>query len=174
MTDINILYASWRIKGSYFNEMIHCGSEYNHWVEIALQYLPEEIFEEYKDKLAFISTIQVDACRVATYLCETKELILLSHRIFPKAGKGEGHSSGRYFIFAVLHEVAHAIQKHGSPLFDNLNQEKIKEQEKEANELALSWFNDHLLSKNPELTPLTMEEVEKAQAKNQELMRENI
>ncbi len=170
---MNSLYASWRIKGSYFNEVIHCGPDYNDWVGNALRYLPEEIFDENKDKLAFISTVQVDACRVARYLCENKELILLSHRIFPKAGEGEGHSNGKYFIFTVLHEVAHAIQKHGSPLFDNLEQEEIKEQEKEADELALKWFNVHLLSINPDLPPLTMEEIKTAQAKNQELMREN-
>lgn len=171
MTDLAIPYRSWRTEGSYFNLMLHCGENYNRWVEIALQYLPEEIFNEYKEKLAIYSTAHLDACRVARRICEEREIILLSERILPKAGAVEDHSHVRYFIFSVLHEVAHAVQKHRSPLYDKLTREEKSAQEKEADDLALTWFNDHVkIRNNPNLKPLTPEETKEAQAKNLELM----
>jgi hypothetical protein len=171
MTDYEILYVPWRIKDSYFNRMLHCGSRYNTWVENALHYIPPDILNEYKENLAFVSTGQNDACRVARALCEQREIIVLSERILPKAGVNEANSVVRYFTFVVLHEVAHVVKRHRSPLLDNLMPEEFCAQEKEADELALSWYNTYIEAKaNPNLPILTKEELEKAKAKSRKLM----
>lgn len=172
MTEYDSLYTSWRVRGSYFNRIIHCGSRYNRWVEIALGYLPREIFFEYREKLAFISTAESDACRLARTLCENREIILLSERILPKSGVSEDHSDVRYFIFTILHEVAHAVKKHRSPLFDNLTVEENQAQEKEADDIALSWFNYHVKRRNnPYLKPIKPSEIKIAKERNQNLMK---
>jgi len=45
------------------NRMVDCGCYiYNCWVERALRYLPEDVFDKNKDNLAFIST--TEACRI--------------------------------------------------------------------------------------------------------------
>ena len=45
-------------------------------------------------------------------------------------------------------------------------------QEKEADELAMSWFNGHVEKRNNEhLFPITKEEIKIAKDKNQELMK---
>ena len=77
------------IEGSYFNHMLDCGDRYNQWVKIALGYLPIEILDENSENLVFISTAQRDACRVARFYCENREVILLSERILPKQGAVE-------------------------------------------------------------------------------------
>ena len=171
MTDYKTLYVRWRIKDSYLNRMLHCGSRYNTWVENALHYIPPDILNEYKEKLAFVSTGQNDACRVARALCEQREIIVLSERILPKAGVNEANSEVRYFTFVVLHEVAHVVKKHRSPLLDNLTPAEFGAQEKEADDLALTWYNAYIEAKaNPNLPILTKEEFEKAKAKSRELM----
>ena len=171
MTDIDTLYESWVIEGSYLNNMIDCGDRYNQWVEIALGYLPVEILDEHKENLVFISTAQRDACRVARHYCENREVILLSDRVLPKHGADEGQPEVRCFIFTLLHEIAHAIQKHKSQKFDGLTKEQNQAQEEEADRLAFGWFNGHIKELNNKyLPPLTEAEVETVQEKNQELM----
>ncbi len=172
MTDTEKLYESWMIPGSYFNEMLECGSYYNRWVEIALKYLPQAVLEENKDKLVFITTAQRDACRVARHYCENREVILLSERILPKQGADEGQPEVRYFIYVVLHEASHAIMKHKSPKFDELTPEENGAQEAEADAIALEWFNEHVKTRNNEyLKQITREEIEQAQSKNIALMK---
>ena len=112
------LYESSRIKGSFFNKMIHCGTDSNIWVENALEYLPKELLYENRDNLAFVSTRESHACRVSRHLCEKREIIVISECIFPENGSAEDNEKTRYFTFVVLHEIAHAIKKHKSPLFD--------------------------------------------------------
>lgn len=172
MTDDDLLYQSWIARGSYFNRMLHCGDWYNRWVEIALHYLPRDLLDEHKERLAFLAMGQRDGCRVGRELCENREIIILSEHILPKSGAKETQSEVRYFIYVVLHEVAHAIRKHRSPLFDDLTTEENRAQEDEADALALQWFNDHIKAlNNPYLPPLTREDIEDAQARNQELMK---
>lgn len=166
------LYESWRIKGSYFNQMLNCGSYYNSWVQHALRYLPKKILDENKESLVFVSTAQKDGSRLARKTCESREIILLSERILPKRNAKENQPEVRYFIYVVLHEAAHAIKKHKSPLFDNLTEEEVKAQEKEADELALDWFNQYIEERDhPHLKPLTKEEIEAEKEKNRKLMK---
>jgi hypothetical protein len=159
------------IPGSFFNEMLDCGHWYNQWVEIALCYLPQTVLEENKDKLAFISTAQVDGCRVARHYCENCEVIFLSERILPKQGADEGQPDVRYFIYVVLHEVVHAIKKHKSPKFNKLTPEEKKAQEDEADVIAMEWFNEYIKALNNKyLKPITQEEIQRAKRNNQDLM----
>lgn len=171
MTDTDKLYESWMIAGSYFNHMLECGDRYNQWVQIALEYLPQAVLSENKDKLAFISTAQQDACRVARHYCENREVIILSERILPKQNASEDQPEVRYFIYVVLHEVAHAIKKHKSPKFDSLTENEYQTQEDEADALALKWFNEHVEARNNQhLKKITMEEISEMQKTNQALM----
>jgi len=151
--------------------MLDCGP-YSQRVEIALRYLPRDVLDEHKEKLVFISMAHRDGCRLARVLCETREVILLSEHVLPKAHPDERQSDVRYFIYVVLHEVAHAIKKHRSPQYDSLTDEEFDAQEQEADHLAMQWFNDHIATlANPCLPAITREEIELAQAKSQETMQ---
>ncbi len=172
MSHTEHLYESWAIEGSYFNRMIDCGKSGNHWVEIALGYLPIDILDRHKEDLAFIAVDECDACRLAPQYRE-REIILLADRIFPKSSESESDHPARYFIFAVLHETAHAIQRHKSPRFDRLTAEEIQAQEAEADQLALEWFNQHVSDSDSQwLSPLESNEIEDAKDRSRLLKEE--
>lgn len=163
------LYQSWILRGSYFNRMLDCGDRYNQWVQNALEYLPRDVLDEHKERLAFVAMGHRDGCRLARALCENREIIIVAEHILPKVGANEGQTDVRYFIYAVLHEVVHAIKKHRSPLYDSLTREDIEAQETEADELASEWFNAHIKAlANPYLPPLTRAEVDGAKARSRE------
>lgn len=171
MTDAEELYKSWMVEGSYFNQMLACGHLYNQWVQNALEYLPQDVLDENKDKLVFVSTAQTDGCRLARRYCETREVILLSERVLPKQGAKEGQPEVRYFIFTVLHEVAHAVRKHKSQKFDNLTEREDRAQEEEADGIALAWFNEHVKARNNlYLKEITTEEIEEMRKNNRTRM----
>jgi len=67
MTDPNKLYESYIRKGSYFNLMLNCGHNYNQWVQNALCYLPQDILDEHKENLLFLTTADVDGRRIARH-----------------------------------------------------------------------------------------------------------
>lgn len=145
-----------------------CGEPCGWWVYQALKFLPPSFVDDWKDKLAFYSTSGRDACRVSRTICQEREIILLSERIVPKT-LAFTDPAARYFIFAVLHEVAHAVKMHNHPA-DAMDK---RMQEKEADEIAFAWFNEHVqLEGKRDLRNLTMEEIEQARAKNQKLMKD--
>lgn len=77
----------------------------------------------------------------------------------------------RYFIYVVLHEVAHAMRKHKSPKLDHITIDDFEAQEKDADNLAMSWFNEHVSKRNNKyLLPITKQEIEAAKEKNKKLM----
>ena len=77
----------------------------------------------------------------------------------------------RYFIFVVLHEVVHAVKKHKTLKFDDLTRQENKAQEDEADKIAMGWFNEHVKARNNQyLKPITMDEINKMDQKNQVLM----
>jgi hypothetical protein len=158
-------------KRGGFNAILDCGHWHNRWLEIALEYLPEEFLQNAKEEILFISTATRDACRVARYYCETREIILISERILPSMNTHyQSDRKARYFIYVILHEVAHAIRKHKSPLFDDLSEEESENQEKEADDLAMKWFNDHVGGLD-NLSPITKEDIERAQEEQQRAMK---
>ncbi len=152
--------------------MLDCGPDHNWWLERALEYLPQDVFAQNKERFLFTSTATRDACRLARHYCQTREVILLSERILPGQNvKDETHPKARYFIYVVLHEVAHAIKNHKSPIFDRLTNDEYEIQEKEADELAMSWFNEHVTKANNKyILPIAQQEIEAAQASNRALM----
>ncbi|MHA1919160.1 MAG: hypothetical protein ACTSWX_05385 [Promethearchaeota archaeon] len=162
---------SWRCKGSVFDKILHCSSDLpKKWIWIALNYLPREVFEELKNKIAIFSTFHKDGCRVATEIRKNREIIILSEHILPVEGASTGHSEVRYFIFVVLHEIVHAYKNHHPP--QEITEAKYKEEEAEADKLALEWFNSYEKKrKKNNFKLLTMEEVEKERKKNREFMK---
>jgi hypothetical protein len=171
MNEYSELYIPSLVRGSYFNTMINCGTNYNGWVEIALQYVPPEILWEYREKIAFIGTGAMDACRLAAALRKEREIIILSERIFPKRGAKEDDLKVKYFIFVVLHELVYAIRQHQSPLLDKLTKEENDAQEREADEMALAWIETHIRERNNQyLKAITPDEIALAKAESQKLM----
>ena len=153
--------------------LFHCGDKYTFWVEKALEFLPEEILHLLKDKIAFFSTAQRDGCRIARQICEKMEIILLSERILPKKRATGDQRKVRYFIFAVLHEIVHVLKEHRSPLYDNLTQEEADADEKEADDLALSWYNEFYEKRNNRYFKLlTINEIDEIRGENKKLMKE--
>lgn len=165
MNDEMDKYGHYLIKGTYLNEMLHCGRFFNSCVQNALEYLPLNIFDQIKTSVAIYSTNETDGCRLAREICKSREIILISERIFPGIGSTEGDERYRYFIFVVLHEIAHAYLKHRSPMFDSLSVEENDAQESEADSLALQWFNNHVVTtENPHLKALAKEEIDRAKS----------
>ena len=142
--------------------LIDCGGDYaNAAVRSALEnYLPPDVLSNFDGRLAFLSTGGVDGVRLTRSFCRDRDVILLSERILPvKSGDEEFHPAYRYFIFVVLREIAHACKDHLSPLSDDLTAPQVETQTREADELALKWFNEHA-STTLFQPPLTIAEVE--------------
>lgn len=165
---------SWGDPNHPLNKMLHCGEPYDWWIVQALEYLPSRVRDEFRDKLAFYSTARRDGCRIARAICKEREIILLSERVLPRSGAQMDDEHTRYFIFTVLHEVAHAVRKHRSAVYDHLTNEENDAQEREADELGLSWFNAHTKEKYPDLSRMTIDEVQAARDKNKRLMEQTI
>jgi hypothetical protein len=139
--------------------MLYCGRSGNVWVETALAYLPDDVFEEIEDKVS-ITVLNSDACRLGEKVKDKDEVIVLSPWLFSylPPGSSEADKEWRYFIFTILHEIAHAILKHSAP--DELGPQENQSQEDEANAYALEWFNSYVSENtHKDLAPLTIDEV---------------
>ena len=134
----------------------------------ALKYLPVEIQEWVSNNTAFFSTFgKRYGSRLSPTMCSTKEIIYLSEKTFP-LDFIENSLPTQYFIFVVLHEVAHAKFKH-----DCDNQERKLHPdndplESEANKQAITWFNLH--TKNNGLNEISMTEINAYKAKMGEII----
>lgn len=150
--------------------LIDCGGDYaNAAVRSVLEnYLPSDVLNAFDGRLAFVSTTGVDGLRLTKSFCRDRDVIVLSERIIPvRSDDEEFHPDYRYFIFVVLHEIAHACKDHLSPLSDDLTAAQAESQSREAEELALEWFNEHASTTlfQPPLTVVEIEELrEKARA----------
>ena len=173
MNDFWLKYNSQKSKNNPLSEILNCGNKYDRWVTIALNYLPKEVFFELKNKFAVFSTAERDACRIAPAISKERQIILLSDRILPKRGASEENADVRYFIFCLLHEIAHVFKNHRSPFLDGLTKTEMDVQESEANELALNWFNNFIKSrKNSYLKPIEIGEIERSKIIMQKLMKD--
>jgi len=142
---------------------INCGFG-DFWVEHALTCVPEEVAQVHHERLAFVSMPNSDARRLTPKFTEGRHVIVLSERIVPRRHVNESSPEVRYFVFAILHEVAHAVLDHRPP--SEISFEENERQEQEANELAFQWFNDALAGKaHPDIPPFTTDELAAAQAK---------
>ena len=95
--------------------------------------------------------------RIHEELSKNKQLVFLSDKIWPPRGAIETGSCLRFFIFVILHEIAHIELKHSS--------QNKTEEEYEADKMAKEWFNDHVQKINQSesgsiLKPLTCKEIE--------------
>ena len=147
--------------------LIRCGGNYaNAAVRSVLEnYLPADVLSAFDGRLAFVSTGDVDGVRLTKSFCRDRDVIVLSERIVPaRSDDEEFHPGYRYFIFVVLREIAHACKEHLSPLSDDLTAAQVESQKREAEELALNWFNEHA-STTLFQPPLTIAEVEELRDK---------
>ena len=150
-----------------------CGEIGNHWLDAALEYLPHDIFARWSNSLAFLCTSQSDAKRLTLEFRENREIIVLSERIVPAERSDEGSSDVRYFIFAILHEIAHAVFQDRPPR--SITPTEGGKQEKRADGLAFQWMNDHLRAKNnPQLPEFTPEELDAAQLRTRQMMQSSM
>ncbi|HEX6437717.1 MAG TPA: hypothetical protein VF182_11340 [Candidatus Binatia bacterium] len=142
--------------------LIDCGGDYaNAAVRSVLEnYLPSDVLGAFDGRLAFVSTGDAGGVRLTKSFCRDRDVIVLSERILPvKSGDEEFHPGYRYFIFVVLREIARACKDHLSPLSDDLTAAQLETQTREADELALNWFNEHA-STTLFQPPITIAEVE--------------
>lgn len=132
--------------------------------------VPEDVVEEHGDSLFFICMSARDGLRLTKHVRENFEVIILSDHVAPSKGEiGEGNPVFRYFMYVVLHEVAHAIRGHSSAIYDGTSPEESAAQEEEADSLATKWFNDWAVEVGCE--SITEEELGIAQEKNQDAMQ---
>ena len=151
--------------------MLYCGIIWNGWVETALNYLPTDVFDQINGKIAF-TVLNYDAFRLAHKIRDHEEIIVLSPWIFSyiPACSCETDKEYKYFIFCVLHEVAHAVLKHYPP--DEISNEENNEQEKQADNQALSWYNTYVLENSEKgYTTLTIDEIRMTQETYQKKLK---
>ena len=122
--------------------MLFGDSKHNIWVETSLHYLPDEVFEEIEGKVAF-TNLASDACRLGSKVCKFEEIIIFSPWILPDVFFTETDKVAKYFIFCVLHEIAHVYLKHDPP--NELTLGDNQKQENEADNLAMKWFNKYAI-----------------------------
>ena len=104
-----------------------------------------------------------DGRRLTRSFLEGREIIILSERIIPR-GRQPDNLKVRYFLFAVLHEVAHAISDHQAP--NKISDGENARQEEEADDLAFEWLNAYL--KRVGRAVFTKEELHQAQDASQD------
>jgi hypothetical protein len=139
--------------------LIDCGAYGERAIDRALEYLPRDVFDDLRGRLAFISAPELEGKRLPQSLREQFEIIVLPERIFPSSDSNEHDARYRYFIYSVLHEVARAFRAHLSPTLDGLTQAQADAQEREADDLAVNWFNDYATTTLFQ-PPLTLAEIE--------------
>lgn len=140
MEDIKVSEVDFT-KCNYLNDVIEvcCLSK-------ALQYLSPDLQRWVCDNVAYFSTLgKIYGRRLSPGMCETKEIVYLSEKIFPVQFNKDDIST-KFFIFVVLHETAHAKLKHKCKQDDNILDYKNDAQEQEADALALKWYNSHAMA----------------------------
>jgi hypothetical protein len=138
--------------------------------EWALSYLPQHIREEWWGRIAFVCPNNSDGKRLTQWFRKDREIIVLSEHIVPSSFSGETDTAVRYFIFVVLHEIAHAISNDKSET--ELSNENYRRQEARADSFALEWFNNYIDAKsNSGLPRLTIEEIKQAQKRIGHVMK---
>ena len=145
--------------------MLFCGLVNDSQVKMALDFLPDNIRENINGNVAF-TIFNGDECRLTPKILTYEEVIILSPWIFTNKHITTNDIGARYFVFCVLHEVAHIILKHKSPMDCYGNENQCQEQY--ANDLALKWFNSHVSEFNERgINPLSIEEIRQQQEQNQ-------
>jgi len=146
--------------------MFDCSQDAKFWIIYALRCLPEDVLAAYQDRMAFVCMDTSDGRRLTPAFCQEREIIILSERIVPRGCLPEYDPKVRYFVFAVLHEIAHAVSQHLPP--NQISEEQNAAQEREAHTLAFAWFNNYIRTRNhPHHREFTEDELMQAQSASQ-------
>ena len=121
---------------------LDCSYSAKYWINFAISLLPRVIWDHFKGKLAIVCVDSSDGRRLTFEFCKNREIVILSERIVPNGPSSEIDPSVRYFVFVVLHEIAHAYCDHKAP--NDLNEVQSSLQENEADNIAFDWYNEHL------------------------------
>ena len=151
-------------------QFVACGPHLGPLVrQIVEETLPDAVLAEHGDSLFFLCMASRDGVRLSRHVRENFEVIVLSDHIAPNIHHAETDPVFRYFMYVILHEVAHAICKHKSQYYDGISAKENEAQEVEADALATEWFNEraHDLG-NPAMTAGELAEHE---ARNQQVMQ---
>lgn len=159
-----------------FDEMLQVGGEsrpWHAWFIDALKHVPVSILEDLKPRLLIIATGHSDGCRIPPSIKEGRdEIIIIAGRILPKQAMMADNPKVRYFMHAVLHEIAHIAKEHVSP--NEITKEENTRQEQEADNLAMDWFNKcELQLRGEDSIPFTDEELKKSEAEATALIEAN-
>ena|SRR5258706_14817239 len=150
--------------------MFDCSPDAERWIIYALECLPADVLDEYQNALAFVCMDTSDGRRLTPAFREQRDIIVLSERIVPRGYAVETERRVRYFVFVVLHEIAHAVRQHQPP--NEISEHENATQEAEAHALAFQWFNNYIRERNhPDLLEFGEEELTEAQEANQRAMR---
>ena len=141
---------------------VDCSYEAKYWVDRAIGWLPSDVVEHLAGRLAIVCVDSSDGRRLTSEFCQGRQLIILSERIVPRGCLSEDDSRVRYFIFVVMHEIAHAICDHQAPR--ELPVLSAEGQEDEADVLAYKWLNEHL--ETTDQPRFSTEELSKAKAES--------
>jgi len=120
-------------------------------IEHALCCIPAEILDSID--ILFVCVDSSDARQLVMSSYLGYEIIVISEFVVSRNWRTEDHWGKRYFNFVILHEVAHAVSRHGV----SRGAEDQLRQEDEADALALEWLNDYFSSKG--MDPFTEEEL---------------
>ena len=136
-------------------------------IEIALNYLPQDIVDDLQGTLAILTMTHRWGIKLSTQLCQKYEIVLIGEGTFPKVGRLPHRDDFRHFIFIVLHEIAHAYLKHKCPYFDESTKDEIDANEDEATRNAIDWFNFSVKEKGiNDQKDLTLDEIKLFQLEN--------
>lgn len=137
------------------------GSYHDPWVRFAFGYVPPEVRRSLANKVVIASTGDTDGKTLPASRTQGRAVILLSERMLPDKSASDGTPEGRYFVFIVLHELAHVHLKHPHPAESTPG--RVAADEQKADAKALEWFNRHVRKVGvPEEPEMTIEEVLKA------------
>lgn len=141
MTDEIVKY------GDYANSISENNVTQRKYLVTALQILPQDIQKWVVQNVFYFSTYgKRYGSRMSRGLCEAKEIIYISEKIFPKMFDLESIDT-RFFVWLISHETAHAFRKHRCRIYDSISESENDAQEREATTDAIGWFNDYA-SKN--------------------------
>jgi hypothetical protein len=111
--------------------------------------------------ILFVCIDNSDARRLVMENYKEFEIIVISEFVVPRNWRIEDDWTKRYFNFVILHEVAHALQKHKSP--NQLTANEHENQEADADAKAMEWLNSYFEFKRMAL--FTSEELELSQTR---------
>lgn len=109
-------------------------------IKTAIGYLPKQLVNGWpKQKVALVTMFDRLGIRIAKDLRESRELIFLSERVFPRNGVTEEDEIYKHFVFVVLHEIAHIFLDHPQVVA-----EKDRDgYEDAAHAKAKGWYDEH-------------------------------